>query len=245
MRCICAVTDIAVGQPTKPTADVSNARASNKHCEQIGRTDWANRLGEPIGRDQMKRAIPIAFALACGLQVALSCSAAAKRRENAYVPPAWTEVAFSVNYPVGSIVVVNRERALYFVSEDGKARKYPVAIGTADEQWTGKEVVSDMRENPRWFQIVDGVDDTPEPIPGGHPKNPLGVRALYLGKTLWRIHGTIAPNSIGKAVSNGCIRMHNAHVVDLFERVAIGAEVFVIQSLVDRRPMRRGRKLES
>ena len=192
----------------------------------------------------MPHGMCVAIALALILEATLAGGAVAKRTEAMFTPPAWSEVDFPEQYPVGSIVVVNKERALYFVGEAGKARRYPVAIGTPDEQWTGKEVVAEMRENPRWFQIRDD-DDSPDPIPGGDPRNPLGARALYLGRTLWRIHGTIVPSSIGKAVSNGCIRMHNAHVMDLFERVSIGAEVYVVQTLSERRPMRRGRKLES
>ena len=192
----------------------------------------------------MRKSVCIALAMAMVLETAVTASADAKRREAPPVPH-WSEVEFPASYPVGSVVVVNRERALYFVGEEGKARRYPVAIGTPDEQWTGKEIVDEMRENPRWFPI-GGDDDSPtDPIPGGDPRNPLGVRALYLGKTLWRIHGTIVPNSIGRAVSNGCIRMHNAHSVDLFERVAIGTEVYVVQTLADRQPLRRGRKLTS
>ena len=190
----------------------------------------------------MRTGVCAAFAFAVILEALLIDGAAAKRRETVFTPPAWAEVEFPPQYPAGSIVISNKERALYFVGEEGKARRYPVAIGTPDEQWTGREIVAEMRENPRWFPITDD-DDTPEPIAGGDPRNPLGARALYLGRTLWRIHGTIVPGSIGKAVSNGCIRMHNDHVIDLFERVSIGAEVYVVQTLADRPPTSRGRKL--
>ena len=155
-------------------------------------------------------------------------------------PPKYASVPTS--YPVGSIVIVNAERALYFIQSEGEALRYPVAIGTRDEQWTGREVVTDKRENPRWHPIRDdGAPSTP--VPGGPPSNPLGARALYLGKTLWRIHGTIAPGSIGKAASNGCIRMHNAHVIDLFERASIGTEVYVVRTLAEAPPQKKGRKL--
>lgn len=151
-------------------------------------------------------------------------------------------VAFPrLEYPAGSIVIVNRERQLYFVTGDGQARRYPVAIGNSDEQWVGRETVTDKKENPRWIEPDDDGEGTV--IEGGEPDNPLGKRALYLGRTLWRIHGTIAPHSIGKAVSNGCIRMHNADVIDLYDRVAVGAEVFVVNRLESRKPDSPGRKL--
>ena len=151
-------------------------------------------------------------------------------------------VAFSrTDFPPGSIVIVNRERSLYLVGADGGALRYPVAIGVADEQWVGREVVTDKKVNPRWIEPDDDGEGTV--IEGGEPNNPLGIRALYLGKTLWRIHGTISPRLIGKAVSNGCIRMHNSDVVDLYDRVGVGTEVFVVRSLKQRRPAEPGRKL--
>ncbi|MFM9941695.1 MAG: L,D-transpeptidase [Hyphomicrobiaceae bacterium] len=147
----------------------------------------------------------------------------------------------NADYPAGSIVIVNKERRLYFIEPDGTARRYPVAIGVHDEVWVGREVVTKKRENPRWIEPDE--DGEGEVIEGGDPRNPLGKRAIYLGTTLWRIHGTIRPKSIGKAASNGCIRMFNEDVIDLYERVALGAEVFVVNALTDRRPSRSGRKL--
>lgn len=164
--------------------------------------------------------------------------------------PAWASnragqvetVAFErSDFPAGSIVIVNRERRLYLVTSSGTARRYPVAIGIPDEQWVGREAVSNMRENPKWIEPDE--DGEGEVIEGGDPKNPLGKRAIYLGSTLWRIHGTIKPGSIGKAASNGCIRMHNDDVIDLYDRVSIGTEVFVLNKITDPKPSRRGRKL--
>ena len=147
----------------------------------------------------------------------------------------------NASYPAGAIVIVNKERKLYFVLPDGQAHRYPVAIGVPDEQWVGREPITNKRENPRWIEPdEDGEGDV---IESGDPKNPLGKRALYLGQTLWRIHGTVAPWSIGKAASNGCIRMHNADVIDLYEKVAIGAETFVVNQLSDPVPKAKGRKL--
>ena len=169
-------------------------------------------------------------------------AAVARQRMAGPALPPPVQVAFASSYPVGSIVIVNAERALYYIQGDGQALRYPIAIGTRDEQWTGREVVTDKKENPVFYGMgEDG--ERPTPIPGGHRSNPLGARALYLGKTFWRIHGTIAPGSIGKAVSNGCIRMHNAHVIDLFERASIGTEVYAVRTLAEAPPQKKGRKL--
>jgi lipoprotein-anchoring transpeptidase ErfK/SrfK len=154
-----------------------------------------------------------------------------------------SEVAFEWPYPVGSIVVVNRERALYHVGPARTAIRYPVAIGTQPEEWTGVEFVTDKKQNPTWHPVVELGKEIRDPVPGGDPTNPLGARALYLGRTLWRIHGTPAAESIGQAVSNGCIRMHNEHVIELFDNVMLGTEVYVVERLGDAPPRHRGRKL--
>lgn len=138
-------------------------------------------------------------------------------------------VAISDQYGKGSIVIKNSERALYFVEETGRAIRYPVAIGSPIDQWEGVETVTAKRENPKWHPSEDlqwemGVP--PVVLPGPH--NPLGPRALYLGNTLYRIHGTNRPGSIGGAVSHGCFRMHNPHIIALYEKVQLGASVHVV-----------------
>lgn len=168
-----------------------------------------------------------------------------KKQQPVEQSPAPTEgeiVPFeNASYPVGSLIVVNKERRVYLVLPEAQARRYPVAIGVPDEQWIGREVITAKKVDPRWVEPDDDGDG--DVIEGGDPKNPLGKRALYLGRTLWRIHGTVAPWSIGKAASNGCIRMHNADVIDLYERVEIGAEAFVVNTLADKVPTKPGRKL--
>lgn len=153
-------------------------------------------------------------------------------------------VAFDADYPPGAIVIVNRERALYHVGAERIAVRYPIAIGSPTEEWTGLEFVTDKKVNPPWHPVPELGKEIRDPVLGGDPTNPLGARALYLGRTLWRIHGTPAAESIGRAVSNGCIRMHNEHVVELYENVMLGTEVYVIDSLTDPRPARRGRKTQ-
>ncbi len=137
-----------------------------------------------------------------------------------------TLVTFEKQYPAGSIIVVNKERKLYYVLGHGRALRYPIAIGTPRNQWTGKSFVQRKAKDPSWTPPWNQR----RTVPGG-PGNPLGKRAIYLDWGLYRIHGTNAPGSIGRAASHGCIRMHNKHVIDLYERVHIGAPVFVIRSL--------------
>ena len=134
-------------------------------------------------------------------------------------------VEVDLQYPVGSIVIVNSERKVYYVAAKGQAIRYPVAVGKQEELWMGRTFVSEKKVDPKWIP-VDGAD----PVEGGEPGNPLGKRALYLDWSLLRIHGTPSRGSIGAAVSNGCIRMLNEDVMDLFERVHIGAPVFAIKS---------------
>jgi lipoprotein-anchoring transpeptidase ErfK/SrfK len=155
---------------------------------------------------------------------------AAKRKPPVEVKvPAPESVSISEQYTKGSIVISNSERALYFVNEVGHAIRYPVAIGSPFDQWEGVETITAKRENPKWYPTEDVQWEMGVPsvvLPG--PQNPLGPRALYLGTTLYRIHGTNRPGSIGGAVSHGCFRMHNTHIVELYEKVELGASVHVI-----------------
>jgi lipoprotein-anchoring transpeptidase ErfK/SrfK len=134
-------------------------------------------------------------------------------------------VEVNLNYPVGSVVIVNSERKLYYITGNGRAVRYGVAVGKPDELWMGRTFVTEKKVDPRWVP-VDGSD----PVEGGDDENPLGKRALYLDWSLLRIHGTPSRGSIGRAVSNGCVRMLNEDVMDLFERVHLGAPVFAISS---------------
>lgn len=135
-------------------------------------------------------------------------------------------VDFKQSYPLGAIIVVNNERRLYYVIGPGKALRYPVAVGTKQNQWTGQSFVQSKAVNPSWTPPWNPGHT----VPGG-PGNPLGVRALYLGWSTYRIHGTNAPGSIGSPASHGCIRMLNQDVTDLYGRVNIGAPVYVVNTL--------------
>ena len=141
-------------------------------------------------------------------------------------------------YPVGTLVVDPRNKFLYLVVKEGKARRYGVGVGRAGLAFRGKAIVGRKAKWPSWTPTKNMIRRQPGKyaryaggVPGG-PRNPLGARALYLFKngrdTMYRIHGTTAPWSIGKAVSNGCIRMLNGHVKELYERVPKGARVVVL-----------------
>lgn len=137
-------------------------------------------------------------------------------------------VAFSKRYKPGDIVVSFGDRRLYHVTASGRATSYPIAVPRPQSRWQGVQRVSMKRENPDWrptARMRREDPSLPAVVEGGSKYNPLGVRALYLGSTLYRIHGTDAPWTIGKNVSKGCIRMHNEHVVELYEKVRVGARV--------------------
>ena len=137
-------------------------------------------------------------------------------------------VAFPKKYDGGQIIVSFSDRRLYHVVARGRAVSYPIAVPRAQSRWSGVERVSYKRVDPSWTPTPSMRRENPTLpafVPGGHPRNPLGVRAIYLGNTLYRIHGTDAPYTIGQNVSKGCIRMHNEHVVELYKQVRVGMKV--------------------
>jgi len=139
------------------------------------------------------------------------------------------EVAFSGDYAPGSIVIHASDRKLYYILPGGRARAYSVGVGRPGFEWYGEHKISRKAEWPDWRPPAEMRQRQPElPVfmPGG-PGNPMGARALYIGSTLYRIHGTIENQTIGMAVSSGCIRMLNQDVIDLYGRVRVGAKVYV------------------
>jgi lipoprotein-anchoring transpeptidase ErfK/SrfK len=130
----------------------------------------------------------------------------------------------------GTIVIDTPNKFLYLVQEDGKAIRYGIGVGRPGFTWAGSKTVSMKREWPDWIppeEMLRRRPDLPRYMPGG-PENPLGARALYLGSSLYRIHGSNEPWTIGTQVSSGCIRMRNEDVIDLYERVQVGTRVVVI-----------------
>ena len=140
-----------------------------------------------------------------------------------------------VNYesrePAGTIVIDTANTYLYLVLGGGKALRYGIGVGREGFSWAGAERVSRMAEWPDWHPPAEMIERQPY-LPrfmAGGPGNPLGARALYLGKTLYRIHGTNQPSTIGTFVSSGCIRLVNSDIEDLYTRVQVGARVVVLQ----------------
>jgi lipoprotein-anchoring transpeptidase ErfK/SrfK len=138
-------------------------------------------------------------------------------------------VMYPVNYAPGTIVVNTAERRLYLVLGNGEALRYGIGVGRDGFRWGGVHRVTAKKEWPAWTpprQMIARRPDLPRHMAGGI-ENPLGARALYLGSTLYRIHGSNEPETIGQAVSSGCFRMTNEDVTDLYDRVRVGATVIV------------------
>ncbi|MGE0282474.1 MAG: L,D-transpeptidase [Rhizobiaceae bacterium] len=144
------------------------------------------------------------------------------------------EVDYPSDLKAGSIVIDSPNKFLYFIRGDGTARRFGVGVGKDDMGWTGTQPISRKAEWPEWRPPAEMIArekakgrDLPAYMAGGEA-NPLGARALYLGSTLYRIHGTNAPWTIGTQASSGCIRMRNQDVIELYEMVKVGAKVVVM-----------------
>jgi lipoprotein-anchoring transpeptidase ErfK/SrfK len=139
------------------------------------------------------------------------------------------EVVYPTDEKPGTIIINTRRKFLYLVLGNGKALRYGIGVGRDGYKWYGSEKITRKAEWPDWHppaEMRERDPTVPEYMPGG-PDNPLGARALYLGNSLYRIHGTAQPWTIGTAVSSGCIRLTNDDVMDLYARVDIGAKVIV------------------
>ncbi|MCR9113608.1 MAG: L,D-transpeptidase [Rhodobacteraceae bacterium] len=150
-------------------------------------------------------------------------------------------VQISTRYQTGQLLILPKAHFLYFITAPGEARRYGVGVGKAGLEFTGTATIDVKKKWPTWRPTNEMIEREPRTYakfkdndyvqPGG-PGNPLGARALYLFQngrdTYFRIHGTTAPRSIGRSVSNGCIRMINDHVIDLYERVPVGTVVTVL-----------------
>lgn len=138
-------------------------------------------------------------------------------------------VSFGASYGPGTIVIDTNERRLYYTLGNGQAVRYGVGVGRPGFEWSGTRYISSKREWPDWTppaQMLRRRPDLPRHMEGG-VDNPLGARAMYLSGTLYRIHGSNEPWTIGQAVSSGCIRMTNDDVTDLYDRVHVGTRVVV------------------
>jgi lipoprotein-anchoring transpeptidase ErfK/SrfK len=139
-------------------------------------------------------------------------------------------VRYKTKYPAGTIVVDTAERRLYLIEGNGSALRYGIGVGRTGFQWKGTHKVTAKKENPDWTapaEMIARQPDVPRRMKGGDPANPLGTHAMYLGSTLYRIHGSPDAESVGEAGSSGCFRMRNTDVADLYKRVPIGTTVVV------------------
>ena len=140
-------------------------------------------------------------------------------------------VAFRGDASPGTIVVRTNERRLYLVLGQGRAIRYGVGVGREGFTWSGVQTISRKAEWPDWHPPAEMIARQPY-LPrfmAGGPGNPLGARAMYLGTTVYRIHGTNRPDTIGTAVSSGCFRLTNPDVSDLYERIPVGTKVIIRQ----------------
>jgi lipoprotein-anchoring transpeptidase ErfK/SrfK len=140
-------------------------------------------------------------------------------------------IEWNADYPKGTVVISTSKRRLYYILGNEQAIEYGVGVGREGFAWSGEKHVTAIREWPGWTpppQMLKRRPELPRYMPGGID-NPLGARAIYLGSSLYRIHGSNEPETIGAAVSSGCIRMVNRDVIDLAERVKVGTKVVVLR----------------
>jgi lipoprotein-anchoring transpeptidase ErfK/SrfK len=141
-----------------------------------------------------------------------------------------TTVSYTSKYPPGTIVISTAERRLYLIQQGGTALRYGIGVGKVGFQWKGTHKVTAKKEFPGWTpppEMRARQKGLPAHMKGGDPDNPLGTHALYLGSTLYRIHGSSDPDSVGEAESSGCFRLRNVDVADLYRRVSVGTTVVV------------------
>ena len=138
----------------------------------------------------------------------------------------------ATTYPVGTIIVETRERHLYLIESETRALRYGIGVGREGFTWSGLLQITQKQQWPDWHpppEMIQRQPYLPRFMAGG-PGNPLGARAMHLGSTVYRIHGTNAPETIGHAVSSGCFRLVNEDVIDLYDRVPVGTHVIVRQN---------------
>ena len=204
--------------PAKPQQD---ERATNEH--------WRSVFGAPQQPPRATGALPPEGTRNRWLHTTPQQRVAAKTFFGLYRITPRETVDFREKHAPGTIIVKSGERRLYYVLGDGKALRYAIGVGREGASWAGTSTVSDKREWPDWTPtpaIRALQPDLPPHMKGG-PENPLGARALYLGQSMYRIHGTNEPWMIGEAASAGCIRMTNDDAIDLYNRTRIGATVIV------------------
>lgn len=191
----------------------------------------APRATAPVQKRRVVRGRDGRLYYAAATQAAPKPKAVRPQMDPIYLP---RNIEYQSDLAPGSIVIDTPNKFLYFIQGNGQARRYGVGVGKEGMAWSGTEIVANKRVWPNWHPPAEMRERErrekgrilPAMMPGG-PENPLGARALYLGDTLYRIHGTNAPWTIGTNNSSGCIRMRNEDVVELYEMVKVGAKVVV------------------
>lgn len=141
-----------------------------------------------------------------------------------------TTVSYQTKYARGTIVVDTAARQLFLIEGNGSALRWGIGVGRTGFQWKGTHKITAKKVNPDWTppaEMIARQPDVPRHMKGGDPMNPLGTHAMYLGSTLYRIHGSPDADSVGEAESSGCFRMRNTDVADLYGRVPVGTTVIV------------------
>ena len=180
------------------------------------------RAPEGAGKWELIMSMRIAVALAATIGASVAMSSAAQARPEL--------VDINGEYAPGTIVVKTHERKLYLILDYGRAMRYPVGVGKAGKQWEGTTKIDGKYLHPAWSppsEVKRDKPGMPDVIPGGSPRNPMGVAAMTLAGGEYAIHGTNVPGSVGGYVSYGCIRMLNDDISDLYQRVSVGTTVTV------------------
>src|ERR1700692_2778215 len=189
-------------------------------CRAAMRFDAPQRGCRKKAERLMSLRIAVALAATIGAGMLMTTSAQARP----------DVVGFRGDYSPGTIVVKTNERRLYLVVDPAHAVRYPVGVGRAGKQWAGTTRIDGKYRNPAWSppkEVKHDKPSMPDVIPGGSPRNPMGVAAMTLPGGEYAIHGTNMPGSVGGFVSYGCIRMLNADITDLYQRVSVGTTVTV------------------
>jgi lipoprotein-anchoring transpeptidase ErfK/SrfK len=215
-----AATPVAIDQEPEPTAPVRVAQAG-RGALGGGFIEFLFSGGEPPPRYAPQE--PVAY----GRYADPNEEPAQAEMDPQYMMQA---VPYEGGEPAGTIIIDTPRKFLFLVRGDGTALRYGIGVGRPGFTWAGVKHVSMKREWPDWRPPPEMLKRRPD-LPGfmaGGPDNPLGARALYLGSSLYRIHGSNEPWTIGTQVSSGCIRMRNEDVIDLYDRVKVGARVVVL-----------------
>jgi lipoprotein-anchoring transpeptidase ErfK/SrfK len=208
------------------------ARGAAVYNRPGGQSAYGQRSHVPAGYGADPFAPPLEQRVPGRRMAALGEPVEAQRPIERVIDPRFQkqEVAYDGKHAPGTIVIDTPRRFLFLVQPGGRAMRYGIGVGRPGFEWAGMKSVTRKAEWPNWTpppEMLKRRPDLPRFMTGG-PDNPMGARALYLGSSLYRIHGTNEPHTIGQAVSSGCIRMTNDDVTDLYERVRVGAKVLVI-----------------